>query len=158
MNDATHTVGDAAARALLGKLHPGDSWAKVSKSVFQLSPLLRHDLVRGGVATNVLFALISAFDRIPKQDVYSVIGISEKTSTRRKGETLPPEAADATLSLIEITTMAEGVLGSLADAEQWLVTPAIGLDGRKPIDLVSTRPGAEMVKAHLVRMDYGVYA
>jgi putative toxin-antitoxin system antitoxin component (TIGR02293 family) len=120
MNDATH-VGDATAKANLGNVHPGDSWAKISKSVFQLSPLVRHDVVR-------------------------------------KSETLPPEAADATLSLIEITTLAESVLGSLEDAEQWLVTPAIGLDGRKPIDLISTRAGAEMVKTHLIRMDYGVYA
>ena len=46
----------------------------------------------------------------------------------------------------------------MAEAEQWLVTPALGLDGRKPIDLMSTRAGGEMVKAHLTRMDYGVYA
>jgi putative toxin-antitoxin system antitoxin component (TIGR02293 family) len=157
MNDATH-VGDATAKANLGNVHPGDSWAKISKSVFQLSPLVRHDVVRDGVATNVLFALITALARIKKQDIYSVIGITEKTSGRRKSETLPPEAADATLSLIEITTLAESVLGSLEDAEQWLVTPAIGLDGRKPIDLISTRAGAEMVKTHLIRMDYGVYA
>jgi len=87
-----------------------------------------------------------------------VIGISEKTAGRRKHEMLPREAADATLALIEITSLAERVLGSHAEAEQWLVTPALGLDGRKPIELIATRAGAEMVKAHLVRIDHGVYA
>jgi uncharacterized protein (DUF2384 family) len=54
--------------------------------------------------------------------------------------------------------MAALVLGSQADAEQWL-TPALGLDGRrKAVDLVSTPAGAETVRVHLVRMDHGVNA
>ena len=158
MSQFPQSVGETAARAFLNKLHPGDSWIKVRRGVDQLSPMLRHDLVQDGVSTNLLLALLGTFDHIQKQEVYSVIGISEKTSSRRKDHVLPREAADATLALIEITSLAEGVLGSHAEAEQWLVTPALGLEGRKPIDLVATRAGAEMVKAHLIRMDYGVYA
>ena len=158
MPEFSQGVGEAAARAFLRKLHPDESWATLRRCVDQLSPMLRHDLVRDGVSTNLLLALLGTFDRISKQEVYSVIGISEKTTSRRKDHILPREAADATLALIEITSLAENVLGSHAEAEQWLMTPAVGLDGRKPIDLIATRAGAEMVKTHLIRIDYGVYA
>ena len=151
-------AGEAAARAYLSKLHPGESWATLRTYVLQMSPMVRHDIVKEGVSTNLLLSLIATYDRIHKQQVYSVIGISEKTSNRRKDHILPREAADATLALIEMTSLAEHVLGSHEDAEQWLVTPALGLDGRKPIELIATRAGAEMVKNHLIRMDYGVYS
>ena len=158
MTSPLGTAGATAARASFRKLHVGDSWTTVRGSFDRLSPLLRHDLVNQGVSTSLLMALLATYNRVSKQEVYGVIGISEKTAGRRKHEMLPREAADATLALIEITSLAERVLGSHAEAEQWLVTPALGLDGRKPIELIATRAGAEMVKAHLVRIDHGVYA
>jgi hypothetical protein len=48
--------------------------------------------------------------------------------------------------------------GSPADTETWLESPAIALEQRKPIDLLSTRAGVESVKDHLTRLEYGVYA
>jgi putative toxin-antitoxin system antitoxin component (TIGR02293 family) len=47
------------------------------------------------------------------------------------------------------------VLGSEAAAVEWLQTPAIGLDQRRPIDVMLTDP--QLVHDLLVRMDYGVY-
>ena len=41
-------------------------------------------------------------------------------------------------------------------AERWLVTPAIGLDRRKPLNLLQTSEGTELVKSFLTRIDYGV--
>lgn len=56
--------------------------------------------------------------------------------------------------LVEIAVKAAGVLGSLADVQRWLVTPAIGLDGRRLIDLISMSAGTEAVRKHLIRMDH----
>ena len=50
------------------------------------------------------------------------------------------------------------VLSSQEAAERWLSTPALGIDGRKPIDLLQSTEGTELVKTLLTRMDYGVYA
>ena len=35
--------------------------------------------------------------------------------------------------------------------------PAMGLDRKRPIDLLSTPAGAELVERHLARVDLGVY-
>ncbi len=39
-----------------------------------------------------------------------------------------------------------------------MLAPAIGLDNRIPIDLLSTTAGVEAVEHYLTRMEYGVYS
>jgi len=59
----------------------------------------------------------------------------------------------------EILAKATAVLGSQQEeAEQWLERPAIGLDQRRPIDLLATPAGAKLVEDYLIRLEFGVYA
>jgi putative toxin-antitoxin system antitoxin component (TIGR02293 family) len=53
---------------------------------------------------------------------------------------------------------ATDVFGSQEEAEQWLERPGIGLDQRRPIDLLATPAGVELVEQYLTRLAYGVYA
>jgi putative toxin-antitoxin system antitoxin component (TIGR02293 family) len=56
-----------------------------------------------------------------------------------------------------ILTKATTLFGSHAAAEQWLKQPAIGRDQRRPIDLMTTPAGRELVEDYLGRIEYGVY-
>ena len=49
------------------------------------------------------------------------------------------------------------MLGSRTEAEQWLERPAIGLNQRRPIDLLATTAGVEIVENYLERIEHGVY-
>jgi putative toxin-antitoxin system antitoxin component (TIGR02293 family) len=49
-------------------------------------------------------------------------------------------------------------LGTQAEAEQWLEHPAIGLNQRRPIDLLGTPAGVALVEDYLLRLEFGVYA
>lgn len=49
------------------------------------------------------------------------------------------------------------VFGSEGAARAWMGKPAIGLDGQRPVDLLQTAEGTEVVKAFLVRLRFGVY-
>ena len=71
---------------------------------------------------------------------------------------LSPEQSGRTWKLAEILAKAISVFGSKEEAEQWLERPAMGLDQRKPIDLLATPAGVELVEDFLVRLEYGVYA
>ena len=51
----------------------------------------------------------------------------------------------------------EGAVGTQAQAEQWLERPAIGLDQRRPIDLLTAPAGVEMVEDYLGRLIHNVY-
>lgn len=49
------------------------------------------------------------------------------------------------------------VLGSEKQARFWLETPALALDGQKPMELLGTPEGIKAVQTLIIRMDYGVY-
>jgi putative toxin-antitoxin system antitoxin component (TIGR02293 family) len=49
------------------------------------------------------------------------------------------------------------VFGSKEDAELWLRSPAMGLDGQRPIDLLRSPEGNRLVEEFLFRLEHGVY-
>ena len=65
--------------------------------------------------------------------------------------------AEAPGKIAEILAKATGVFGDPDDAERWLERPAIGLNQRRPIDLLATPAGTQMVEDLLDRMKYGIY-
>jgi putative toxin-antitoxin system antitoxin component (TIGR02293 family) len=87
--------------------------------------------------------------------------MSLRTRQRQKAiseKPLNPERSGRTWKFAEILAKATAVLGSPEEAEQWLERPAIGLDQQRPIDLLSTPAGVEMIEDLLERLEYGVYA
>ena len=89
------------------------------------------------------------------------VGMSLRTFQRRKDAPAKPlsqEQSGRTWKFAEILAKATDVFGSQGEAEQWLERPAIGLDQRRPIDLLATPAGIELVEQYLERLAYGVYA
>lgn len=135
------------------------SATKVFEYIKGSTVIERHRLVSHGLPKKALEDAIAWFDEIPKQVVLDAIGISQKTVDRKEtNEPLNPQHSNTLFSLLEVSSLAESTLGSKQLAEQWLNTPAIGLDGAKPISLLGTGPGVEAVKDLLARIEYGVYA
>jgi putative toxin-antitoxin system antitoxin component (TIGR02293 family) len=56
-----------------------------------------------------------------------------------------------------VTSRAEQILGSHSEVAHWFRTPAMGLDLRRPIDLLWTDDGVQRVETLLTRLEYGVY-
>jgi len=136
----------------------GTGWDALVARTIGLPAIKQHGLVNKGLSTTVLFQLVKSFRSIDEAEVLSAVGISNRTIQRRKDGVLSKEHSGAALDLIEVTQKAIEVMGDRAGAENWLHEPALALDGCKPIELLSTRQGADMVKDHLTRMEYGVYA
>jgi putative toxin-antitoxin system antitoxin component (TIGR02293 family) len=57
----------------------------------------------------------------------------------------------------QIRALAIRVLGTLEAAEEWLRRPAVGLEGKRPIDLMGTSAGRVELRTYLGRLEYGVY-
>lgn len=125
-----------------------------------LSPLQTHDLVTEGLPVLTARDLMASFRIVDRGAVLRAVGISERTLQRGQtgNKLLDSNASDRALRLAAITEQAIDTLGSQEAAELWLSKPAMGLDQRKPIDLLQSSEGAELVKTLLTRMDYGVYA
>lgn len=129
---------------------------------FAGSSVMAHDAVMKGVSGRALTRIWeSTKGTLPTDAIFKAIGVSARTAHRIKTDPDKPldaRTTDGIYRLESVRAMAEEVLGSAEAADEWLNTEAMGLEFRKPIDLVSTSPGAEAVKTLLQRMKYGVYA
>jgi putative toxin-antitoxin system antitoxin component (TIGR02293 family) len=129
---------------------------------FEGSSVMAHDAVMKGVSGRALTRIWeSTRGTLPTDAVLKAIGVSARTAHRAKTEPDKPldaRTTDGIYRLESVRAMAKEVLGSVEAANEWLMSEAMGLEFRKPIDLVSTSPGAEAVKTLLQRMRYGVYA
>lgn len=127
------------------------------------SRLEAHDLLQEGLPGHALEHLVNCVSilRAPHHgSLEKAVGVSLRTYQRRRDapdKPLSREQSGRTWKFAEILGRAIALFGSQADAEEWLERPAVALDQRKPIDLLSTPAGVETVEDHLMRLEYGVY-
>ncbi|WP_167093422.1 type II RES/Xre toxin-antitoxin system antitoxin [Massilia frigida] len=86
--------------------------------------------------------------------------MSKRTSQRKHatGKLLTSEQSSRAWNFAEVMTQAAAVFGSKEEGVRWLVEPALALEGRRPVDLLSTSAGDDLIKDLLTRLEYGVYA
>jgi putative toxin-antitoxin system antitoxin component (TIGR02293 family) len=121
-----------------------------------------HDLIIEGIPSSAMAYLVDHVGILSSGDFMDkAIGISLRTLQRRKADrktSLSREQSSRAWRFAKILAKASYVLGSQEEAEKWMLEPAYGLDNRRPIDLLASSEGAEIVDEHLTRMEYGVYA
>jgi putative toxin-antitoxin system antitoxin component (TIGR02293 family) len=126
------------------------------------SALDAHELLLSGLPASALDYLVGNLVVIgTNESLEKAVGMSLRTWQRRKdapSKPLSQEQSGRAWKFAEILAKATDVFGSQSEAEQWLERPAIGLDQRRPIDLLGTPAGVELVEDYLERLEYGVYA
>lgn len=126
------------------------------------SPLDAHELLLQGLPGTALSYLVARLPILGRTAALEkAVGMSLRTFQRRADVPMKPlnqEQSGRTWKFAEILARATAVLGSQDEAEQWLQRPAMGLNQRRPIDLLATPAGVELVEDFLERLEYGVYA
>jgi len=89
-----------------------------------------------------------------------IIGMTLPTLQRKATD--PSKTLDSTHSerlfrFAALTTRAEEVFGDKPSALDWIVKPALGLEGYSPLDLLANSVGYNIVLTFLGRIEYGVY-
>ena len=87
-------------------------------------------------------------------------GLSKRTIQRRQqkpAEPLNSEQSARAFVCAKVLEQAIRVIGTPKLAEAWMSKPAIGLDGRRPIDLLDNAIGTQLVSELLTRLEFGVY-
>jgi putative toxin-antitoxin system antitoxin component (TIGR02293 family) len=124
-------------------------------------PLETHDLLARGLPGEALTYLIDHLAVLQRTaSLEKAIGISLRTFQRRRDapeKALSADQSGRAWKFAEILAQAMDVFGSQEEAELWLERPAIGLEQRRPIDLLATPTGVELVETFLGRLKYGVY-
>ena len=121
-----------------------------------------HDVIVQGIPAKSLLHLVEGVRVLSTGDVLNkAIGISIRTLQRRKSDAkqkvLSAEQSSRAWRFAEIIAQATDIMGSQEAAETWLLEPAIGLNNRRPIDLLASAAGAKAVENYLTRLEYGVY-
>ena len=126
------------------------------------NPFDVHEMLLQGLPGKALTHLVDSVVVLRKPaSLEKAVGISLRTLQRRKDAPMKPlsqEQSSRTWKFADVLARATSVLGSQDEAEQWLERPAIGLNQRRPIDLLATAAGTEIVEDFLRRLEYGVYA
>ncbi len=132
-------------------------WNSIRRRTVMLTGVERHDLIKSGVPTRILMDALATFRVIPVDRLLQALGLSAKTLVRRASSRLGLRHSAAAMALIDITDLAQSALGTRNLAEQWLIQPAIALEGRSPLELLGTPPGVDAIKEFLTRIEHGVY-
>jgi putative toxin-antitoxin system antitoxin component (TIGR02293 family) len=119
-----------------------------------------HAAVVKGIPYSMLFFLTANTTSLAEEDVANVLGVSTRTLRRQREapeKAMPPDLGSKTWLFAETLAKAEDVFGSKEEAERWMSEEVMGLDGARPIDLLRTSQGANLVNQFLERLKYGVY-
>jgi propane monooxygenase coupling protein len=125
-----------------------------------VSDLDAHELLHRGLPWEALTTFVDKFHVIEVGEAAAVLGTSVRTLQRHKstpGVLLDVQQSGRAWKFAEILAKATRALGSQDEAEQWLRRPAIGLDQKRPIDLLTTPAGVKLVEDYLGRLEYDVY-
>jgi putative toxin-antitoxin system antitoxin component (TIGR02293 family) len=117
-----------------------------------------HDALHAGLPRRALFRAIPA--GIPVPMLLPVFGISLRTFMRLKTEPdkrLDVEQSGRVWQFAELFAKADDVFRSEERAVEWMLEPAMALENKRPIDLLTTPVGAQLVDDVLERMRHGVY-
>lgn len=134
-----------------------------ARRLFKQLPTSRaeiHGALVKGLPYAALVHIVDQLTALSADEVADAVGISGRTLRRQKeqpGKPMPADLASKTWLFAETLAQASDVFGGREAAERWMAKPAMGLDGARPIDLLRTLQGAELVTEFLGRLTHGVY-
>ena len=89
--------------------------------------------------------------------VAEIVQVAERTIQRKKDDDrLSTPASEQALQLAEVYSRGRETFGSDEKLNAWLRLPNRALGGRAPLEILSSRFGAEMVRDELGRIEQGV--
>jgi putative toxin-antitoxin system antitoxin component (TIGR02293 family) len=119
-----------------------------------------HEIIMGGLPLIVMDNLVAS-SNLDRGEVLEALGISARTlqrySKERKDKPLDEEHSDRAWRYAALLAQATRLLGTRDAAEEWFNTPAMSLEYKRPIELMSTSVGAQSVERLLGQIEYGVY-
>ncbi len=92
------------------------------------------------------------------QQMAAYIGVTFRTYQRRAQKGLLEDAESAKVEMLDsLLDLGTRVLGDEEAAREWLTSPVLSLEGRRPIELLDTVKGYERVKNKLLQIEYGTF-
>lgn len=117
-----------------------------------------YEIARNGLPKKALVHLMKRLGFTVKF-MASMINITERTIQRKSDiELLDKITSEQVLQIADIYSRGTQVFGSADDFSTWVNIENKALSNKKPIELLSSRYGAQMILDELGRIEYGITA
>ena len=136
--------------------------ANTGQAVIQAFPceddMALADLVEKGIPVETLRGLSSILHLTPVAFA-ATLGIPRRTAARRLtgNEKLSPNESERALRIVRLLHIAEELFVDGQAASDWFKRPLSALDGKSPLEMCRTEPGARAVEQLLGRIEHGVF-
>jgi putative toxin-antitoxin system antitoxin component (TIGR02293 family) len=110
--------------------------------------------------SSFMFKNIQGADLLQDSEWASLLDISSKSLYRYKQskQHFKPSISDKILQIAEVFTVGLDVFNSKEQFRLWLGTPNYALGSAKPIALLKTSYGKDLVLNELIRINYGIFS
>ncbi len=123
------------------------------QSVFDLIEVSRRGLSKKAVAT------MARHLGIAQADLFIILHISARTWQRYTDEKLlPQDVTEKALQLANLYKQGEEVFGEAWKFQGWMNHPSPFFGGKKPVELLDTTFGFQLVGDEIIRIEHGVLA
>lgn len=117
-----------------------------------------YELGKGGIPKKALLDL-AAQTNMSLRTLSSILQISERTLQRKKDSDLLNESiSEHVIQIAQIFSRGDEVFNSTEDFQTWINTTNKALGNKKPMELLSSRYGAQMILDELGRIEHGVFS
>ena len=131
----------------------GENNAPPLRSVFDLIEVSRTGLSKKAVAN------MAGHLSIPLADLFVILHISIRTWQRYANDKLlPQEVTEKALQVANLYAQGEAVFGEAWRFQGWMNHPSPVLSGKKPVELLDTAFGFQLVSDEIIRIEHGVLA
>lgn len=114
-------------------------------------------LTRKGLPGHSIDSLAEVLD-ITIVELSRYLHVSARTLMRHREKVLDKHLSDHVITVGTVVARSTELFQSRETAAQWLKTPAVSLGNARPLDLLDTTAGANMVLNLLGRIEHGVFS
>ena len=115
------------------------------------------ELTRRGLPGDSIDALARNLG-ISVSDLSHYLHVSSRTLMRHRGKLLDKHLSDHLLTIGTVVARCTDLFQSHEKASRWLKSPVLALGNSRPLDLLDTTTGANMVLNLLGRIEHGVFS
>lgn len=118
----------------------------------------RYELSRAGLPKRALLSLVANLN-FTLRSMAALLNIAERTIQRKRDDELfDLSTSEQILQIAEVYSRGAEVFASAGNFQEWMNTENISFGGKRPLELLPSRYGAQMILDEVGRMEYGVYS
>jgi putative toxin-antitoxin system antitoxin component (TIGR02293 family) len=129
------------------------------EALIAMDPMQRIELIRAGLSAATVQSAADYLS-ISQKDLLHAIRIPVSTVTTRahEGKRLSPNESDKLVRLAQVVRRSIEVSGDTSEGKAWLNDQVVSLGNRRPVDLLDTQDGFDLVMRTLGRIQFGAPA